>query len=235
MIENHITQERILQGEPHLDSYLSDSQLDYEEITSEAFDEYLNDVKNHRVDLRKLGKRLPLEATALTKTAAYTGTKSNEDLIERRKLVIDVTVINGAAVFKLEGTNDNGTTYYEVRYIQFNNTGKHTYLITDVYKRYRLSLVSITSASEGSETITYTSFLYETTFDFPLIYLIRSKIYHSLYHRGGDDAFKEKSDTYMDKYRDKLANAHYFYDADDSGDITVTETEVSTTDVTFTL
>lgn len=230
MIENYITQARVLQGEPHLDDYLSDSQLDYEEITSEAFDEYLNDVKNQRQDIRKLGKRLFLEATALTKTEAYTGTISDEDFVERRRLVIDVTAITGTAVFKLEGTNDGGTTYYNVKTdIQFNNTGRHTYLISDIYKKYRLSLVSI------GTTITYTAFLYETTFDFPLLYLIRSKIYHSLYHRAGDDAFKEKSDTYMEKYRDKLVNTHYIYDADDSESITEDETETSTTDVTFTL
>lgn len=226
MIENYITQEKILQGEPHLDSYLSEVQLDFTEITDEAFDEYLNDVKNQKIDLRKLGKRLTLES-AVTKTAAFTGTVSEEDFVERRRLVINVTTITGNTVFALQGSNDE-VTYYDVKTdIQFDSKGEHTYLFSSIYKFYKLNLTSITT------TITYSAYLYETTFDFPLLYLMRSKIYHSIYHRNGDDSFKEKADTYQTKYMDKLVNTHYFYDTSDDEAISEDETEGDLKEVTF--
>lgn len=226
MIENYITQERILQGEPHLDSYLAENQLDFSEVTDEAFDEYLNDVKNQKVDLRKLGKRLTLESSG-TQTAAFTGTASTEDFVERRRLVINVTAITGDAVFALQGSNDE-STYYDVKTdIQFSVTGEHVYVFSSVYKFYRLNLTSI------GTTITYSAYLYETTFDFPLLYLMRSKIYHSIYHRNGDDSFKEKADTYYAKYQDKLVNTHYFYDESDDDLISEGEKEDDLKEVVF--
>lgn len=226
MIENYITQERILQGEPYLDSYLAENQLDFTEITDEAFDEYLNDVKNQQVDLRKLGKRLSLQ-TSVTKTDTYDSAISEVDNIERRRLVIDVTDLTGDAVFALQGSNDE-STYCDVKTdIQFSVKGSHAYLFSSVYKYYRLQLTSI------GTTITYSAYLYETTFDFPLLYLMRSKIYYSIYHRNGDDSFKEKADTYQAKYMDKLVNTHYFYDESDDEEISVDETEDNLGEVTF--
>lgn len=227
MIENFITQEKILQGEPHLDSYLAiENQLDFTDITDEAFDEYLNDVKNQKVDLRKLGKRLSLQIS-VTKTAAFDGIISEVDNVERRRLVIEVVALTGDAVFSLQGSNDE-TTFSDVKTdIQFNITGNHIYLFSSIYKFYRLRLISI------GITITYSAYLYETTFDFPLLYLMRAKIYHSIYHRNGDDAFKEKSDTYQAKYVEKLVNTHYFYDESDDEEISEDETEDDLGEVVF--
>ena len=228
MIESFITQEMILKGEPHLDNYLSDSQLSFDDIAEESFSEYLQDVKNQKFDLRKLGKQLSLQ-TEVSNTSAYTGTWTTEDYVERRRLVINITAQVGNAVFALQGSDDK-TTIYDVKTdIQTAKAGKYNYIFNNVYKYYRLKLISIVTS------ITYTGYLIETTFDFPIIFLTRAKIYHSLFLRDSSDAFEKKYELYMDKYRNLLTNeTNYIYDADDTGDISEDEAEHNI-DVSFTL
>lgn len=230
MIQNYITQEEILKGEPHLDSYLKSSELSYSNIVDEAFNEFLSDIKNQRYDLKKLGVKLSLQ-TSVTKSAAYSGDWSTEDFVERRRLIVNVTSTDGNAIFKIEGSNDDdyATTYTIKDDIQFTKNGENTFLINDVYKFYRFSLVSISTGN-----ITYTADLYETTFDYPMLFLIRSKIYHSLYVSNNNDAFKEKSDTYYSKYMDRITNGYYPYDLDQSGTIEEDESNQIGNTVTFT-
>lgn len=238
MIESYLTHGKILEGEPYLDGYLKQGeQIDFKDIMDEAYHQYLTDVKNRRKDLRKLGIRLSLQ-TSVTKTAAFDSIISAQDFVERRRLVIDCTDITGNAIFNLQGTNDDGTNYYDISSlimedgktgedIQFSTIGKRPFVFMDVYEKYRLRLISI------GTTITYSAYLYETTFDFPLIYLTRAKIYNSLYLRQSDDNFLQKAEKYENMYGAALEDTYYFYDK--SGDETISEEEAETSigEVTF--
>ena len=211
MIENFITSERIYQGEPALEDYLRADQSSFSEVITEAFDEYLCDMKDRQVDLRRLGLRLVIPADE---------TVSEEDTVERRRVVV---TSDGVIVLSLLGCNTSDGTFEAIRSIVITEASTVSYLIYTTYKYYKLEVVS------GSAT--YSAYMYETTFDYPLLYLIRSKIFYSIYHRGGDDAFREKAEYYKNEYMAKVANkpaSHYYYDIDDSGEITDYEADKAT-------
>jgi hypothetical protein len=209
MVENFITQERIIQGEPSLDDYLRSDQIDFSSICSEAYDEYLCDMKDRRVDLRRLGLRLELPNDE---------SLSELDVAERRRVVI---ATSGASIFTLQGTNDEDLT--DIQTFTFTESGTYSFLIFNTFKYYKLVKVS--------GTVTYSAYMYETTFDYPLLYLMRSKIYYSLYHRNGDDAFKEKAEKYHFDYMKKVADkpaSHYYYDENDDGEVSIREASRNT-------
>jgi len=211
MIENFITSERIYSGEPALEDYLRSDQSSFNEIITEAFDEYLCDMKDRQVDLRRLGLRLTIPAD---------GTVSAEDTVERRRVVV---TSDGAITLTLKGCNTSDGTYEDVKSIVITEATTVSYLIYTTYKYYKLTVASGTAA--------YSAYMYETTFDYPLLYLIRSKIFYSIYHRGGDDAFREKAEYYKNEYMSKVANkpaSHYYYDLDDDGEVTDYEADKPT-------
>ena len=227
MIEDFITHERLLKTEPAIDGYLSSTQINFDEIINDAFEEYLNDVKNQNYIVRKLGKRLSLQASVI-KTTAFDSAISDEDKVERRRLIIDISAITGTSVFSLQGSNDDGDNYTDVKTgIIITQEGNYDYTFWNVFKKYRLRLLSI------GTTVTYSADLYETTFDFPLLYKKLSKIYYSLFHKSGDDAYQTKAENYENRYQQALSTTHYFYDEDDTGDISADEAEQDTRQIIF--
>jgi len=202
MIENFITQARIIQGEPALEDYLRSGQSSFNEVSAEAYDEYLCDMKDRQIDLRRLGLRLDLPDDESV---------SAEDTVERRRIVITT---DGAMVFTLKGCKTADGTFEDVSDIVITAAGEHTELFYKTFKFYKLERTDGTGV--------YSAYLYETTFDYPLLYLIRSKVYFSIYHRSGDDAFREKSEHYKKEYQMKVADkpaSHYYYDFNDDGKV----------------
>lgn len=202
MIENWITHARIVQGEPALDDYLMSDQSSFDDIIDEAYDEYLCDMKDRQVDLRRLGIQLTLPIDE---------TVSAEDTVERRRIVLTV---DGLYEFTLQGCNTSDGTFEDVKEIATTGAGATSYILPKTFKYYKL----IVDSGSG----TYSAYLYETTFDYPLLYLMRSKVFFSVYHRNGDDAFKEKAEYYKNEYKMKVSDkpaSHYYYDYDDSGDV----------------
>jgi hypothetical protein len=227
VIENFIDTARLIKNEPALQNYFQSNQLNYDDISSESYEEYLNDVKNQRIDLRKLGIRLPLVISSTQTSATDNPWTSNDDIVERRRLIIDVTACVGNAVFSLQGSPDT-TVVTDIRTnIVISQAGNYSYIFQKTFKRYRLRLLSI------GTSITYSSELYETTFDEPLLCLTLSNIFGSLYHSSGKDAFQDKFKYYRDKYLDKLVNTHYFYDEDESGLISLDEALQSQEQITL--
>ena len=81
--------------------------------------------------------------------------------------------------------------------------------------------------------MTYSSDLYSTRFDFPLLYKKLSRIYYSLFHKNGDDAFLTKSEYYENKYQASLVNTQFPIDEDLSGDVSEDELDTDTHQVVF--
>lgn len=221
MIESYLTHEMVIQGEPALDDYLRSTQVDFNDIKQESFTDLLKDLKDQNLRLKRLCTPLSLQSS-VTKTAAFDGTISAQDYVERLRLVIKVTAITGNGIFTLQGSDDGGTTYYDVDLVDSNfatsdavtitETGAHTFLLTNVYDKYRLQLVSIDT------TITYSSYLIEDTYTTMHREKTRMKIYSSLMSTP-NDVWDNKYKYYQDSYLSMLSNTKFVYDSDESSAI----------------
>ena len=225
MIESYLTQNMITRGETAIAQYLITGQSDYGDIRKEAFTDLQLDLINRGYELRRLCKRFYLEETALTKTAAYTGAVSNEDFAQRMRLVIPVTAITGTGVFTLEGTDDDGTTYTAISLISDDETqgttvsitsaATYSYLITALYKKYRLKVISI------GTTVTYTAYMVEEVYTHIHRDRTRAKIYQSLISASPE--YTEKYNMYMESYNRLITEGVKIVDVGDDGDISEDE------------
>lgn len=229
MIKSFLTDEILTRGEPALDSYLRDNQVDFTDLSKETFSDLLKDLRDQNLKLKRLCTPLTLQAS-VTKTAAFDGAISDQDYVERLRLVINVTAITGTAVFTLQGSDDNGTTYEDVVVIDNDSTssstititatGEQSYSLTNLYDKYRLKLISI------GTTVTYSSYLIEETYTTLHREITRMKIYGSLM-ANPNDVWESKYKYYTDSYMSMLANTKYAYDTDNSGDIDEDESEIN--------
>ncbi len=227
MIESFLTHEMVCKGEPSLDDYLRRDQIDFSEIISETLGDMIQDLIDHNYEVRKLCKQLSLQSS-VTKTAAFEGTITDYDYAQRTWLVINSTAQTGNAVFKLKGSDDDGTTYTTILTKSITKAGKYNYQFFDIYKKYKLDLISI------GTTITYSSYLLENIYTRMHRELTRAKIYESL-KAEEDDMYGGKYQEYMDRYKSLVNDSRLYYDEDDSGQITLPEQEENSHDVVFRL
>ena len=235
MIESYLTQNMITRGETAIADYLRTGQSDYGDIRKEAFTDLQLELINRGYPLRQLCKRLYIEQTALTKTAAYTGATSDEDFAQRMRLVIPVTAITGTAVFTLQGTDDEGTNYYDISLISDDETqgttvaitatGVASYLITALYKKYRLKLISI------GTTITYTSYMVEEVYTHIHRERTRANIYRSLISSSPE--YTDKMNLYLNEYNRLMTEGVKIVDVGDDEDISEGESEQEPLNIIF--
>lgn len=221
MVESFLTHEMVVQGEPALDEYLRSNQTDFNDIKQESYSDLLKDLKDQNLKLKRLCTQLELQAST-TKTTAFDGEISSQDYAERLRLVIKVTDLTGNAVFTLQGSDDNGTTYTDLEVIDNNvssatshtitEAGVYSYLLTNIYNQYRLRLISIDT------TITYSAYLIEDTFTTLHRELTRKKIYGSLMANAGD-IWENKYKYYETSYLNMLNTTKFIYDSDESNTI----------------
>jgi hypothetical protein len=223
MIESYLTQNMITRGETAIADYLRSGQSDYGNIRKEAFTDLQLDLINRGYELRKLCKRFYLEKTALTKTAAYIGALSDEDFAQRMRLVIHITAQNGIAGFTLQGTDDEGVTYNDITLIADDETQGTTvtistlpsapasYLITSLYKKYRLKLITI------STSITYTAYMIEEIYTLIHREKTRAKIYQSLISSSPE--YTEKYNMYLNEYNRLITEGVKIVDVGDDEEI----------------
>ena len=236
MIETYLTQNMITRGETSAGDYLRSGQTDYTLIMMESWTELMRDLIDKRTDPRKLCKRLALQASA-TKTAAFNGALSDEDFAKRMRLVIVASTLTGTAVFTLQGSNDNGTNYYDIKLV--NDAGSeetavsitdteatYSYLLSDMYKKYRLQLISI------GTTVTYSAYMIEDIFTYLHLLKSRENIYRSLVSEQGDD-YDYKRGIYENKYNVKIAEADMSIDMDEDDEITEGEKDSGNLEVIF--
>jgi len=227
MIKTFLTHSQVVQGEPALDDYLRSDEVNFDGIKNEAFGDMLKDLIDQNLELKRMCVPLSLQAS-VTKTAAFDGAISDEDLGQRTRLEIKVTTLTGNAVFSIEGTNDNGTTYEEVEVLDSSNDsytnfaittiGTFVYSLTGIYEKYRLRLLSI------GTTITYSAKLYENTYTILHRDLTRKKIYGSLMAEQGD-LWAGKYVFYRESYDTMIKTSKFYYDSDESGDYSEDESE----------
>lgn len=228
MVESFLTQDMIIQGEPSLRDYVFQMQVNYDDIIDESFREMLQDLQNQSLKLRQLCKRYYLESASLTKTSSYDGAwTTNPDEVERLRLVIETTAHSGTAFFRLEGRNSSSETGVNVLKFSVSQAGKHSFLINDVYKYYRLRLMEV-----GASVTYERPYLIEDTYTYLHKLKTRAKIYHSLIATEGGE-YQGKFEQYQTLYEYYLTNSKFPYDEDESGDIDQIEAEDDVTEVRF--
>ena len=235
MIESFLTQNMIIRGETAIADYLRTGQSDYGDIRKEAFADLQMDLINRGYALRRLCKRLYIEETALTKTAAYTGALSDEDFAQRMRLVISVTDKTGTGGFTLQGTDDEGTNYTDISLISddetqgttviITTTGTYSYLLTSLYKKYRLKVIS------AGTTVTYTSYMIEEVYTHIHREKTRANIYRSLISSSPE--YTDKMNLYLNEYNRLLIEGVKIIDVGDDGDISEGEADQQPLNIIF--
>jgi hypothetical protein len=153
---------------------------------------------------------LTLQAST-SETTSATGSKSDEDVIERRIWVVETTAVGATETFTLQGTNDESSeTYTTITTLEFTTATESTTLFDDTYKFYRVNY-SGTSA-------TYSSKLVEESFHLAHIYKSLELVYSQLNARR-DDNWELKMIQYRELYDKMMTNIIYSYDANLSGAI----------------
>ena len=216
MVETYLTDQLVIKGNPSLDDYRRTDSASFQDVIDECWGDVVSDLIDMGLDVKRIYKKLSLQ-TSVTKTAAFTGTLSDEDYANRRRLLISVTTLTGTAVIKLSGTDDS--TYYEIETYTITETGNYNYRISKLYKKYRLDLVSV------GTTITYSSDLIEDSFTDLHRDLTRSRIYEDLWSSQNETSYNDKADMYRKRYEQRLNTLKFSYDSDDSGDIVEDEGE----------
>ena len=227
MIESRLSTPDINNMRPSLADLYPDNQDDWDFQIAEALKEVTADVQEMGWNIRKLCKRYSLQDSVI-KTATYTGTiTEDEDNLQRLRIVVNVTELTGSAVLLLEGTNDDGTTYTIVKGdMNIDAVGEYTTTITNVFKKYRLSITGI------SDMITFDAYLIETTFE--RIHLYKTlEIIYGLLNALRDDVYSEQVNTFAQKYLDKLNSVQFAYDDDDDEVISDDESEINNQEVIF--
>lgn len=215
----------VIRGETALGDYLRSSQSDFSKIMEESFTDLQSDLINMNFKVRELCKRLSVQ-TSVTKTSTFTGTITSQDYAQRRRLVITVTDCDGEFGFTLQGSDDDGTTYYDVSIvaddsgssISFTSSGESSFLINDLYKKYRLNIIS------AGTTITYSAYMIEEIYTSLHRDRTRANIYRSLIRETGDN-YENKYNLYENLYKEKLMQGKFIVDYDTDGSISESEGE----------
>jgi len=233
MIESQLTNTMVLASEPMLANHYKTGVTSYSDMITESRTIMIQDIINQKYEVRKLCKRLSLQAS-VTKTAAFTGSQSTRDYAQRSRIVVTVSSLTAAsstATLTLKGSNTVSgaeSTYTTVATIAVTSATSYTVTFTDLYKYYRLDLALGTTTS-----ITYSAYLIEEVYTILHLYLTRALVFNQLAGKG--EEFIRKHDLYMDKYYALLESGLKIYDEDDDESIEDSESEDSGTEVRFTL
>lgn len=228
MIETNLKHQDLINNEPMLENHLHDSQVDYQEAISTAYRLMVQDIKNQSIEIRRLCKKLWLQETSKTLTAAagYTA-ESKEDRVERLRWVINVSALSsGPAIFQLQGRNSSADSYTTINTVQVSEKGIHKFLVLeirpnielDIYKYYRVY------KKDTSSSVTFRSYLVEMTYENLHLWKTLALVFESLAMKG-EDIFRSKADKYNDMYNYYLVNNKYYYDSDDDDEISEIEAE----------
>jgi lysophospholipase L1-like esterase len=215
-----VTHEDIIQQEGVLDSYLRE-ELDWLPKIENAKKFVRQELKNNAKQLKKICVPLYFKDSAGLTTLTETSVTTDEDIIERLRLVVNVSSLTGNVIFTLYGTND--TVFEQVKGLSpdgtvlnnllFTTNGTDTFIIQKAFKYYYLDV---------SGTSTFEAYLVETTFEQPVLFKALEYIYKDLQGEPNSN-FEAKSEFYAGLFNDSFQTALYSYDSDLSG--TVEETE----------
>jgi len=215
LLKTFVTHSRVVEFEPRIADYLGTGQSDYSTIIEKAKEVMTQGLKQNNLELKKLCIPLTLQAST-SETTSATGSKSDEDVSERRIWFVDVSVQSGDdQVFTLQGTNDKSSeTWTDITTLSFTAVGDDNVLFDDVYSYYRVNY-SGTSA-------TYSSLLYDESFYLAHIYKSLEMIYVTQQKVAGT-IWESKASEYLDLYERIMKNIKFTYDAD--GDNSISDGE----------
>lgn len=201
--------------ENSLSSFLYSDEVDLSSKIDEAKKILIADIKNNGKRIKWLNTPLSLEVD---------GTKSDEDEIERLRLVITTTSVTDTVTGVLSGTNDEADeTWVEVLSdISIDEVGEYTYIFDKPYKYYKLVLTG---------TITATAELIETSWELPLKYCSLWRIYEALTFLVGD-SYESKANMYKELYNLTFNNTIYSYDWDEDGTVDENEQQITRVQIT---
>ena len=210
MLKTYVTSARIAEFEPRITDYYATGQTSYTTLVAKAKEVLTQDLRSNRLELKKLCIPLTLQAST-SETTSKTGSKSDEDVIERRIWVVETTAVGDTETFTLQGTNDTSSeTYTTITTQEFTTATESTTLFDDTYKFYRVNY-SGTSA-------TYSSKLIEESFHLAHIYKSLELVFKQMMMRDTDN-WGIKMEHYRELYETMMKNIIYSYDANLSGAI----------------
>lgn len=200
MLESGITYADLLKRETELGSFYTTSELT--QFLKDAKIQLEDIIKNRGQKLKNLCKRLSL-------TNAI---KSEEDLIERLRLVVTASGVSGSFTVAFEGTNDDSSETYSTitpdTTLSFVTNTTISTLFHDSYRFYKLT-------KTGTGTIS--AYLVETSFELCHAYLALMLAYKSLVALNGD-TWEGKSKEYESKFELAAQHMNYSYDEDEDGE-----------------
>lgn len=208
MLESHITTTDLTNREPILAELYRSGETDLSTIITEAKKLLISMMESKGINTRLVCKRLTLTDA----------TKSSEDVIGRRRLVVYISGLSSnTATVLLEGLN-SGSTYSTVIEAQtISANGKSTYLIGEddyrdsgIYKYYKIT--------KGGNGIMDSAYLVETAFEYPhtcLALHLAFKKQEAL----RDDFYNQKAIEYWNEFQSALSSMNYSIDSDDDSDI----------------
>lgn len=223
MIESYLTNADILKAEPILGDEYRSGQTTWDDLRYQSFDEMIQDLKNQNLEVRKLCIRLSLQ-TSDTKTATYDGSTSDQDFLNRERLVIDVTDITGTFTFAIQGRNDSDDSWSDVKTgisvtASTNVLINSSSLVPKIYKFYRIRITT------AGTTITFSADLVEDTYTNLHRLKCLAKIFLSLITYDPDGVFERKYEKYQELYEIALQNWKFPYDENDDEEIDEDESE----------
>lgn len=199
MLKLYITDSDLLQIEPSLYDYLRSDESDYSASLDSAKKQLFSDIRKHKKKIKNLYTPLTL-----------TDKKSDKDIVERSRLVINVSSATGLASFELYGT-DSETDEPDnlVKTLSTTEAGQLTDEIEEFYNYYKIVKTG---------TATFTAELVEQSFDLAYSYLSLSFIYQSK-KATIDDNWDSKAKDYYERYVNELDNTIASYDEDENKEI----------------
>lgn len=169
-------------------------------------------------DFKNNGKQIKMLCTPLD--ILTDGTKSDEDKIERLRLIVDVTSFTPVATLTLSGTNgDEDETWTEITVITIAATGETTELIDNPFKFYKIE--------ETGTIVVGSAELVEDVHELPWKYKAIALLYSSYQALVGDH-WSEKNEVYNQMYFDSFQRTLYSYDQNLDGEVDETELETKT-------
>jgi hypothetical protein len=211
MLITHVQHSDLTAREPQLQRYLSENEVDFSQLITEAKLQLALDLKNRGYKLKNLCTPLSLVA----------GVKSDLDKIERTRLVINSSSVTGTVTGTLKGgdsASENPATLISDD-IVIHEPGIFTIQFEKTFDYYLL---------EFTGTITEESYLVETSFELPHLYLSLNLVFKHLQNLS-DDYYSQKALYYMDLYDQALRTLQFSYDLDednkvDAGDVSYKRT-----------
>lgn len=194
MFKSFITASSLIIEEPTLQAYINENQIDLVNIIDKAEEHVINDLQNKRIQLKRINTPLYLVSS----------TVSGKDEVERKKFVINISILPSDLIVTLKGCNTTTGTFVTIfDDLVITTIGEYTKFIKSPYLYYKVELSYTTG-------VTYESYLIETAFDLPVFNYAMYLAYKQLVVLS-NDVYADKATLYLDEYKMLMESLVYSY------------------------